>query len=167
MATGLKVRLDDGSEVGPLELQMVRSWYEQGLINPESAVQRAGSKQWQKLAQAVDLRAWGNLAVSPKKAVRSKSKAAQSSRGRQEVVEEYSGSGGFSFGEHWTTSLAGIVLLVAAAVAAYLNFHAEDAVSFLAREVRAGDLVITLGCGDVWMLGDAALARIAEVDAGG
>jgi hypothetical protein len=133
MATGLKVRLDDGSEVGPLELQMVRSWYEQGLINPESAVQRAGSKQWQKLAQAVDLRAWGNLAVSPKKAVRSKSKAAQSSRGRQEVVEEYSGSGGFSFGEHWTTSLAGIVLLVAAAVAAYLNFHAEDAVSPLDR----------------------------------
>jgi hypothetical protein len=24
--------------------------------------------------------------------------------------------------------------------------------------------VITLGCGDVWMLGDAALARIGEAD---
>jgi UDP-N-acetylmuramate--alanine ligase len=40
----------------------------------------------------------------------------------------------------------------------------EDAVSFLAREVHEGDLVITLGCGDVWMLGDAALARIGEAD---
>jgi UDP-N-acetylmuramate--alanine ligase len=44
--------------------------------------------------------------------------------------------------------------------------HAEDAIGFLAQEVRADDLVITLGCGDVWMLGDAALARIEEVDRG-
>ena len=44
--------------------------------------------------------------------------------------------------------------------------HTEDAVAFLASEVRGGDLVITLGCGDVWMLGDAALARIEEVDRG-
>jgi UDP-N-acetylmuramate--alanine ligase len=42
--------------------------------------------------------------------------------------------------------------------------HREDAISFLAREVRAGDFVITLGCGDVWMLGDVALDRIGEVD---
>ena len=44
--------------------------------------------------------------------------------------------------------------------------HGEDAVSFLAREVDEGDLVITLGCGDVWMLGDAALSRIQEADGG-
>ena len=44
--------------------------------------------------------------------------------------------------------------------------HVEDAIAFLAREVRGGDLVITLGCGDVWMLGDAVLARIEEVDRG-
>jgi UDP-N-acetylmuramate--alanine ligase len=42
--------------------------------------------------------------------------------------------------------------------------HQEDAVSFLAHEVREGDFVITLGCGDVWMLGDAALVRIREMD---
>jgi UDP-N-acetylmuramate--alanine ligase len=41
----------------------------------------------------------------------------------------------------------------------------EDAISFLAREVREGDFVITLGCGDVWMVGDAALARIREAGA--
>jgi len=33
---------------------------------------------------------------------------------------------------------------------------------FLTREVRRGDLVLTMGCGDVWMLGDAALERIEE-----
>ncbi|HEY7756343.1 MAG TPA: UDP-N-acetylmuramate--L-alanine ligase [Actinomycetota bacterium] len=40
--------------------------------------------------------------------------------------------------------------------------HRGDVVEFLDREVREGDLVITMGCGDVWMLGDAALERIAE-----
>ena len=45
--------------------------------------------------------------------------------------------------------------------------HADDAVAFLDREVREGDLVITLGCGDIWMVGDAALARIGGGDRDG
>ena len=40
--------------------------------------------------------------------------------------------------------------------------HRNDVVEFLAREVRRGDLVLTMGCGDVWMLGDAAIERIEE-----
>ncbi len=40
--------------------------------------------------------------------------------------------------------------------------HRPDVVRFLEREVRKGDLVITMGCGDVWMLGDATLERIRE-----
>ena len=40
--------------------------------------------------------------------------------------------------------------------------HRNDVVEFLEREVREGDLVLTMGCGDVWMLGDAALERIRE-----
>lgn len=40
--------------------------------------------------------------------------------------------------------------------------HRGDVVDYLEREVRAGDLVITMGCGDVWMLGDAALDRMRE-----
>jgi UDP-N-acetylmuramate--alanine ligase len=43
--------------------------------------------------------------------------------------------------------------------------HRTDVVTFLAREIREGDLVVTMGCGDVWMLGDAALSRIRELDA--
>ncbi|HEX5938062.1 MAG TPA: UDP-N-acetylmuramate--L-alanine ligase [Actinomycetota bacterium] len=42
--------------------------------------------------------------------------------------------------------------------------HADDAVAYLDRKVAAGDLVITLGCGDIWMVGDAALARIGGED---
>ncbi len=44
--------------------------------------------------------------------------------------------------------------------------HRRDVVSFLDHEIREGDLVVTMGCGDVWMLGDAALERIRETDDG-
>ena len=40
--------------------------------------------------------------------------------------------------------------------------HRSDVVEFLRREVREGDLVVTMGCGDVWMLGDAAVEAIRE-----
>ena len=40
--------------------------------------------------------------------------------------------------------------------------HRADVVRFLEGEVRPGDLVVTMGCGDVWMLGDAALEAIGE-----
>ena len=42
--------------------------------------------------------------------------------------------------------------------------HRDDLLDYLEREVRPGDLVLTMGCGDVWMLGDAAMARIEEHD---
>jgi UDP-N-acetylmuramate--alanine ligase len=38
--------------------------------------------------------------------------------------------------------------------------HRGEVVDLLRREVREGDLVITLGCGDVWQIGDAALEAI-------
>ena len=40
--------------------------------------------------------------------------------------------------------------------------HGQDVVDYLDREVREGDLIVTMGCGDVWMLGDATLARLRE-----
>jgi UDP-N-acetylmuramate--alanine ligase len=40
--------------------------------------------------------------------------------------------------------------------------HRRDVVSFLGREVRPGDLVVTMGCGDVWTLGDAVRTTVAE-----
>jgi UDP-N-acetylmuramate--alanine ligase len=42
--------------------------------------------------------------------------------------------------------------------------HNADVVTYLADEVRAGDLVVTMGCGDVWLLGDAVRERIRELD---
>jgi len=56
---GLKVRLDDGSEVGPLDLRMVQTWYQQGLIGPAAMVQKPGSPRWIRLSEAADLSEWG------------------------------------------------------------------------------------------------------------
>ncbi|MGZ8624516.1 MAG: UDP-N-acetylmuramate--L-alanine ligase [Actinomycetota bacterium] len=55
----------------------------------------------------------------------------------------------------------GIVLADPGKRVVYLP-HRGDVVRFLEREVRQGDLVLTMGCGDVWMLGDAALDAIRE-----
>jgi UDP-N-acetylmuramate--alanine ligase len=41
--------------------------------------------------------------------------------------------------------------------------HRAEVVAYLADAVEPGDLVVTMGCGDVWMLGDAIRARIEEI----
>ena len=145
MASGLKVRLEDGSEVGPLEMVMVRSWYEQGLISSESAVQRAGSKNWTKLAQAVDLRAWGNLVAAPRKAVRKASQAAKGTRAKADDREAAPRERP-PLAEHWGTSLAGLLLLVCAGAAVFLYLHPQDAVPPLDRAPWSSVALGLLAC---------------------
>ncbi len=55
---GLKVRLDDGSEVGPMDLGMVQTWFQQGLISRDTLVQKPASSRWVRLAEAVEIRNW-------------------------------------------------------------------------------------------------------------
>ena len=165
MASGLKVRLDDGSEVGPLEMAMVRSWYEQGLINSESAVQRAGSKSWTKLAQAVDLRAWGNLVAAPKKAVRKASQAAKGTRAKTDDSDAAT-SERPPLAEHWGTSLAGLLLLFCAGAAVFLYLHPQDAVPPLDRApwwpVALGFLACALALLPGWEM-SRKLVRLAAL----
>jgi UDP-N-acetylmuramate--alanine ligase len=40
--------------------------------------------------------------------------------------------------------------------------HRSDVAPFLAREARGGDLIVTLGCGDIGMVIDEALERIGD-----
>jgi UDP-N-acetylmuramate--alanine ligase len=42
--------------------------------------------------------------------------------------------------------------------------HRADVIEYLDRELRDGDLAITMGCGDVWMLGDAVIERAKEAE---
>lgn len=43
---GYKVRLGDGSEIGPMDLSALKTWKLQGLIDGESPVMRPGSRKW-------------------------------------------------------------------------------------------------------------------------
>jgi hypothetical protein len=52
---GYKVRIADGSEIGPMDLQAVRNWYAQGLLESDSPVLAPGAKHWVPLAKAIDL----------------------------------------------------------------------------------------------------------------
>ena len=53
----------------------------------------------------------------------------------------------------------GVELASPATPVVYLP-HRTEVIDYLEREVRPGDLIVTMGCGDVWMLGDAALERL-------
>ncbi len=68
MGTAFKVRLQDGTEMGPLDPTMLRSWYQQGLINRESKVRPNGKKQWVRLVDVVDIQDWGPAGGSTRRA---------------------------------------------------------------------------------------------------
>jgi GYF domain 2 len=41
-----KVRISDGSEIGPMDLAALKTWIAQGLVDGDSPVMRSGSRQW-------------------------------------------------------------------------------------------------------------------------
>jgi hypothetical protein len=44
--SGYKVRLSDGSEIGPMDLAALKTWQLQGLVDGDSPVMRSGSRKW-------------------------------------------------------------------------------------------------------------------------
>ena len=57
--SGWKVRLGDGSEIGPMDLAALRTWLAQGLVDGDSPVMRPGSRKWAPLATVPELKAVG------------------------------------------------------------------------------------------------------------
>lgn len=58
MAKGYKVKMKDGTLLGPLDDEMLRSWYEQGMITRDSQIKGPGVPSWTPLAKAVDVSDW-------------------------------------------------------------------------------------------------------------
>ncbi len=75
---GFKVRLGDGSEIGPMDLAALRTWLAQGLVDGDSPVMRPGSRKWVPLATISELK--GALGVS-------RPKAKKASRAKKEAEE--------------------------------------------------------------------------------
>jgi hypothetical protein len=96
MAQGLIVRLGDGSEIGPLGRDDLRSWFERGLISAESLVKRPDGARWTTLGQEIDVTLWRQLAGTGARSGGSASSATRSGTapGRSAAPTGRAGGGG-------------------------------------------------------------------------
>ena len=62
--TAYKVRLEDGMEVGPLDGEMIRSWFQQGMVNGGTKIKAQGSKRWVSLSEVFETGDWESAAGS-------------------------------------------------------------------------------------------------------
>jgi hypothetical protein len=127
-----KVRLEDGSEMGPLDMDMLRSWYQQGLVTRDSKVRRTNGKQWARLIDAVDISSWGASAGS-------KGGAEEA----EEELEEYSDDP-----QRWRIFVASLLFFLVAAGAGYFAMFPDRWTPALKeapwREIALGQVVIAL-----------------------
>jgi len=77
--SGWKVRLGDGSEIGPMDLVALRTWLMQGLVDGDSPVMRPGSRKWAPLATVPELK--GMMGARRKAAARTATSARTSPTG--------------------------------------------------------------------------------------
>ena len=118
MASGYKVRIADGSEIGPMDLEAVKSWYAQGLLQKDSGVLKPGSNRWSTIGQVLDLK-------------KSPAKPAARSTGNGAGASRSSASRDFTIDVpepgRWRTQVAGALLLLLAAILGYFAFRPENA----------------------------------------
>ncbi len=107
------VRLDDGSEIGPLDLPAVREWYARGLIHADSPVLSPGSQRWVALRQVRGLPA--TAATAPRPAPRPSVRPAPRPAPRVAAPAESARSAPVSRRTAWL-ALAGVVVLGGLAV---------------------------------------------------
>lgn len=144
MAKQHKVRLPDGIELGPVDLDTLRSWYEGGTIKKDSMVQPVGSKQWARLMDAVQIDRWQMPSHTPHRGAR---QAATAQRQEEEAAAPP---------QRWRTFLAAALLLLAAGGAGYLAFFPERWIASLRlapwREIALGLLAMGLALVRGWEL---------------
>jgi hypothetical protein len=141
LVSGYKVRLDDGSEVGPLDVDALKSWYQEGLIGPGTPTLKAGTRKWLPLSRLAPLHEWGGGS-------RRKRRKRKGDAGEPSVADP---------APRWQSALCGLVLLAVALTAGYASFFPErwhpDLDGLPWREVGLASLVLALGLAKGWNLG--------------
>jgi hypothetical protein len=138
MATkGFRVRLDDGSEMD-MDGDMVRSWYDQGLIRADTPMRAPGSRNWKRMDEVVEMRGW---------------KA--SDAGPEDVYDE--GAPAAAGSQKWRSYVASGLMFAIAGAAAYLWYFPERWTPVLAptpwKEIALGALVLALALVRGWPIG--------------
>lgn len=115
MAQGYKIRLGDGSEIGPMDREAVHAWYAQGLATKETPVLVPDSKRWIPLAQAIelkDMRSQARRAEPPASVTTGPAPSARRSSAASGV-------------QTWPTRVAAALFAVLALLAAFLALWPE------------------------------------------
>jgi hypothetical protein len=117
--SGWKIRLGDGSEIGPMDLAALRTWLAQGLVDGDSPVMRPGSRKWVPLGTVQELK--GALGASRR------STAPRPSRARPERSSSEALEGAEPTAlDHWRVRVVGVLLLAAAAAFGYLAWRPAE-----------------------------------------
>ena len=103
-------------EVGPLDGEMLRSWYQQGLITREAKIRAKGSKQWVRLVDTFDISDWGAAGGSARGSARGKP-GPEDLAGIEEDDEGFEDVGP----QTWRTYLACALFFLLAAAAGYFT----------------------------------------------
>lgn len=139
MAKGFRVRLDDGSEMD-LDSDMVRSWYDQGLIHDRTPMRAPGSKNWKRMDEVVEMRGWK-----------------QSGRVSVEDDGDVAEAAGPAGPQRWRSYVASVLLFAAGGGAAYLWFFPDRWTPAIApvpwREIALAALVLALSLVRGWSAG--------------
>ena len=155
MASRLKVRLDDGSEVGPLDLGMLQTWFQKGLIVEDTKVQGAGHPRWIRLAEAVDLKQWhGPVSLTAR------------ARGRSRPEEPEDPAAGASGGAaRWRLVAAAVLFfamgLVAAMAAVWPHRVRPELDGAPWRQIALGAAALGLALAGGWEIGRRAVRLAA------
>jgi GYF domain 2 len=133
MRGGYKVRISDGSEIGPMDLSALQTWLAQGLIDGDSPVKGPGSRNWVPLSSLPELqRTVGASGRSGSRGSKKKKKEAAAARldtlDDDEVYDAGEPGGGL---DRIRILFVGIVLLALAALFAYLAWRPEQALPAL------------------------------------
>jgi hypothetical protein len=166
--SGYKVRIADGSEIGPLDLAALRTWFAQGLIDGDSPVLPPGSKRWSTFGEIPELQ--GIVSQAPITIGKSKGKKSAGRApvaAREEPEEEYYERGSIlDDPDKLRVRVAGAIFLVLAAAIGFLAFRPENAAADLDgapwMEMALGLLVCSLVLLPGWDFG-RKLVRVLAV----
>jgi hypothetical protein len=161
LVSGYKVRLEDGSEVGPLDLDSLKNWYQEGLIGADTPTLKAGTRKWASLSRLVPIHEWGG----------------RSRKRRKKRKADAPGGAVADPAPRWHSALCGLVLLAAGVAAGYAYFFPArwhpDLDGLPWRDVGLGALILALGLAGGWNLarrlvrGALLLVAVGAAAAGG
>lgn len=156
-ASACKVRLSDGSVMGPLDGPALRTWYDQGLIDDQTPALAEGSRNWAPLSSVMDVSTWRkDLTRAPRRG-----------RGGEPRSEKRESGGTVAGGTgRWRTFVAAALLLAGAGLAGLLAFRPQLWTPRLAeapwREIALGLAAVGLLLLPGWNWG-RRVARLATV----